>query len=468
MYSTPLSCKPAIVTKSDEAIDQGYDSGRGCVSTPGNIGFEDSSPFAGLYIGCYSDQRIDYSLYGLGCAAPNNSHTFLVHWAANLKSQIPNITALFCEPAYWVQSVNATITVPNMAVSNIVPKASPVPLASEMFNVSKFEYIIGTGAMTNPQRSDISRTTSVVDQRLRLQKLGINSTITDMVGFAVGASRLELADYLDAETLGKSFEKAHKLLFALAVRNLFTTDARIAGPRLGIVRGSTNAVVVIRDLAIIVEALLGLITVFALALMADSRIRRSQLRKDPASVTDLVDIMTPSISLGGINKLPIKSRGATPPNILTGMKSVEAVVPQLTDGEVRDDRELLAPIRNGKMYLTVSECDLKQQAFRPKTPKTMPETYAEEYDPVNKKPGLFRPLEMTWTVAGIFIGVLLLALTKLGGLTFSNPIAPWIAVAVEESCGDQYRPELYPCGVRYISRAILGPTESTTLCVRAF
>lgn len=57
---------------------------------------------------------------------------------------------------------------------------------------------------------------------------------------------------------------------------------------------------------------------------------------------------------------------------------------------------------------------------------------------------------------------------KFGGLTFSNPKAPWIAVAVEESCGDQYRPELYPCGVRYISPAILGPTESTTLCVRAF
>jgi len=232
MYSTILSCKPAIITKSDEAFDQGYDSGRGCVITPGNIDFEDSSPFAGLHIGYYSDQHVDCSLSGLGCAAPNNSHTFLALWAANLKSQIPNITALFCEPAYWVQSVNATITFPNMAVSNIVPNASPVPLASEMFNVSKFEYIIGTGAMTNSQRSDISRTTSVVDQRLRLQKLGINSTITDMVGFAVGASRLELADYLDAETLGKSFEKAQKLLFALAVRNLFTTDVRIAGPRL--------------------------------------------------------------------------------------------------------------------------------------------------------------------------------------------------------------------------------------------
>lgn len=48
----------------------------------------------------------------------------------------------------------------------------------------------------------------------------------------------------------------------------------------------------------------------------------------------------------------------------------------------------------------------------------MPESYVEEYDPVNKKPGLFRPLWMTWTVAGIFIAVLLLALASLVALRF--------------------------------------------------
>lgn len=412
MYSTTLSCKPAITTKGNDATDQGYDNGRGCVVDSGVIGFEESSPFAGLYIGYYSDQHTDYALSQSGCAAPNNSHTFLAIWASNLRSQIPNITALFCEPAYWVQSVNATVTVPNMAVSNIVPLASPVPLASEMFNVSNFEYLIGTGAMTNSQRSDISRTTSIIDQRPRLRKLGINSTITNMVGFAVGASRLELADYLDAETLGKSFEKAHKLLFALAVRNLFTADVRIAGPRPGIVQGSTNAVVVIRVLAITVEALLGLITVFAVALMAISWTRRSQLGNDPASVTDLVGMMTPSISLGGINKLPVQSLGATPPKALTGIKSFEAGVLQLADEEVGDDRELSALIQNGKMYLTGSGCDLKQQAFQRNTP----ETYVGGCGPVNKKPRLFRPLEMTWTVAGIFIAALLLALTSLAVL----------------------------------------------------
>lgn len=94
------------------------------------------------------------------------------------------------------------------------------------------------------------------------------------------------------------------------MKNLFTTDARFASPRLGVVHGSINAVIVIQVLTIIVEALLGLIIVFALALMANSRFRRSQLVKDPASVTDFVDMMTPSISLGGIKKLPKKPWGS--------------------------------------------------------------------------------------------------------------------------------------------------------------
>lgn len=194
---------------------RGYDSGRGGVITAGNIGvnFDDSTLFAGSYIGYYSDQYTDYSLSELGYAAPNNSHTFLALWAANLGSQIPNITALFCEPAYWVQSVNATITVPKMAVSNIVPKASLVPLTSGMFNISNFEYLIGTGGMTSSQRADISRTISVIDQRPRLWKLGINSPNTNMVGYAVGASLLEPADYLDAETLAKTFEKRRTSCF---------------------------------------------------------------------------------------------------------------------------------------------------------------------------------------------------------------------------------------------------------------
>lgn len=177
-------------------------------------------------------------------------------------------------------------------MSNVAPLASLVPLKGDSFNISNYEYVIGTGAMTNTQRFDISRTTRVIDQTPRLQRMGRDYSVTNMVGFALGASRLELPQYLDTEKLAGRFEKAHKLLFALAVRGLSALGAHIADPRLGIVQVDTNAIVVFRILAITAEALLGLITVFALPLLFLPWNCQSQLKKDPASFTDLVDLLT--------------------------------------------------------------------------------------------------------------------------------------------------------------------------------
>ena len=396
MYRTTLSCEPAIAIRSDSGVmKQGYDNGKGCVIAPGSIGFETSSPFAGLYIGYYMDQQSDYALSSSpGCAALNNSHTFLAIWAANLGSHTPNITALFCESAYWIQSINATVTVPNMTVSNIVPLASPIPLASEDFNVSNYEYVIGTGASTSSQRSDIASTTSIINQAPRLERMGLNPSVTNMVGFAVGASRLELARYLDTEQLAKSFEKAHKLLFALAVRDLFTPGLRGADPRVGIVQGDTNAVMVFRILGVIVEILLGLIAVFALVLLSYSWTRPSQLEKDPASLTDLVDM------------LPAESGGAPSSNISSGKNMVD-------DKCIGKNAGLSARIKNGKMIFTASADELKQAGLQQNTPLVRQEACDVDHGLIDKESRLFRPVEMASKVAGIFILILLLALTSL-------------------------------------------------------
>ncbi len=102
MYSTSLSCEPAITIKSDKGVlDQRYDNGKGCVITPGSITFDDITTCEGLYIGYYVDEQSDYGLSPYtGCATPNNPHTFLAIWGADLASPSSNITALFCEPAY--------------------------------------------------------------------------------------------------------------------------------------------------------------------------------------------------------------------------------------------------------------------------------------------------------------------------------------------------------------------------------
>ena len=417
MYSTTISCVPAITIKSDKgAVEQGYDNGKGCVMKPGSIPFEVSSPFTGLYIGYYMDTQSDYALSSQsGCAAPNNSHTFLALWAANLESQNPNITALFCEPSYWIQDVNATVTVPNMTVSNLVPLASPVPLTDDVFNVSNYEYVIGTGAITSSRRYDISHTVTVIDQAPRLQRMGLNASVTNMVGFAVGASRLDLSQYLDTGKLAESFEKAHKLLFALAVKDFFSPVTGIADSRPGVVQGDTNAVVVFRILALITESLLGLITIFAIALMLKTWNRRSQLRKEPASLTDIVGTLTPSIKLGKITTFEIKSNGASPAQISPKANILNSTVHEMADKNIRT-KELSALIKNGKIYLTANECDLKRPGYGRKTSMTIREICDEDRGPTEKNSKLYRPPEMTSTVAGIFISVLILAITTLAVL----------------------------------------------------
>ena len=347
---------------------------------------------------------------------PHNSHTFLAIWGADLASPAPNITALFCEPAYWVQGVNVTVTVPNITLSNVTPLASPVPLKSDIFNISNYEYVIGTGAMTNTQRFDISRTTRVIDQTLRLQRRRLNYSVTNMVGFALGASRLELPQYLDAGKLVDSFEKAHKLLFALAVQGIFAPGAHIADPRLGIVQGDTNAIVVFRILAITAEALLGLITVFALALLFLSWNCQSQLKKDPASLTDLVELLTPSIIFGGMDQLLAVSIGATAAKSLMEKYSVHGAVLDTGGKDVRKCEELSTRIQDGKLYIAASGCDLEQPVLGRAGTKIMQKTWDGDGGPIDKDPKLFRPVEMTSVVAGIFISVLLIALTILAVL----------------------------------------------------
>ena len=317
MYSTTLSCEPAITIESDQgAVNQGYENEKGCVLRPGSIPLEVSSSFIGLYINYYMDPQSDYDLSSQpGCAALNNSHIFLALWATNLESQNPNITALFCELSYWIQDVNATVTVPNMTVTNIVPLASPVPLTNDVFNISNYEYVIATGATTSSRRADISRTVPIIDQTPPLRKMGLNGSVTNMVGFAVAASRLDLAQYLDPRKLTQSFEKAHKLLFALAVKDFFSPAASVADPRPGVVQGDTIAVVVTQALAIVTEALLGLITILAFSLMLNSWNRRNQLRNDPTSLTDMAGMLTSGIRFGEITTFMERPSGASPTQI---------------------------------------------------------------------------------------------------------------------------------------------------------
>ncbi|KAL8919549.1 MAG: hypothetical protein Q9208_006741 [Pyrenodesmia sp. 3 TL-2023] len=178
-----------------------------------------------------------------------------------------------------------------MTVSDIVPLGPQIPLTDSEFNRTAFEYDIGTSAQPVSQRADISETTSVINQRANLAELGFNDTVTNMIGFALGLTRLDLAEYANSQSLASSFEKAHRLVHALAINQLMTDTIRPGDARVGTTRGKMNAIAVVRSLAIALEAVLGFVAFLTVGLMVRSHTRPSQLLSDPASLTDLVKIL---------------------------------------------------------------------------------------------------------------------------------------------------------------------------------
>ncbi|KAL9006623.1 MAG: hypothetical protein Q9188_000660 [Gyalolechia gomerana] len=316
LYGTSLSCDQAEIRK--HPTGDSYSNRKGCMTFPGALNINPLSQYGGLYVGYYLDQHSDFSLSGCGCPSPNNSHTFLALWGES-RGKNPNVsvTAYFCEPSYWVQDVNATVAFPSMNVSAVVPLGPRTALSDDHFNRSAFEYTIGTGAQSASQRADISETTSVIDQRANLAKLGFNYTVTNMLGFALGLSRLSLAQYAEPDHLISSFETAHQLLHALAVTDLMTEEVSEHNERRGTISGEVFAYIIVRQLAIAVECVLGLVVILIIALYILSTRRDSQLHRDPASLTDLIKIMSGSIKDSnlydtyehGLNEPPTKLIG---------------------------------------------------------------------------------------------------------------------------------------------------------------
>ena len=284
-----MACEPAVVDDTGGG-SFAFDNGRGCHTDP--ISLSDYyHQFDALCIGYFDDLLKGLGLSTLGCSG-NFSNEYLAIWGENsVKNKSPvNITALFCRSSYWTQTVNATVVVPMMTVSSITPLGPLLPLTGEVFNIPAFNYIINTGSSPAVDDADISKV-DYLEQWPRLQHMNLNSPTTNMVGFAIGASKLPSAEYMNGDTLASSLESAYKLLFALAVKDVLTTNISGAVSRSGTIEGTIEAVVIVRTLAILVESFLGLVAALAAALLCVSWSRRSQLWYDPASIKDTISIV---------------------------------------------------------------------------------------------------------------------------------------------------------------------------------
>lgn len=283
-YSTSLHCEPARINGNGSEVS--YSNGKGCATDPGALVFDVSQNFTALYIGWPESQFNDYALSRMGCSSSEFLHTFLAFWGT-LETGKPHVTALFCEPAYATQVVNATVSATNQSVIDVQPVSMRNSSDLDTLNTTNFEYVISAGSPEISRRADLPDTLGVLDQGLRLQKMGIspNATITNMVGYALGATQFPLTQYMDEDVLASAFEKAHRILFALAVQSLlFPTDASTSTPRKGVMRGNVNSVAVNRGFALATEVSLGLVVCLALGLMTINWRRTIKSRSDPSTI----------------------------------------------------------------------------------------------------------------------------------------------------------------------------------------
>jgi hypothetical protein len=302
-FGTKLDCKPASISFDNASVAYIFDNGAGCTTQELAIPrTELNSTFMALYIPFWDNAEDDWALRGPNCSF-DQSRNFLA-LAASAASAVPgiqsgqynNLTALFCQPSYFEVEVNAEINATDHSVvsSNFSSDSSKTKiLPDNFFNITNFEYIIGTGISPISIRQDYQNT-RVLEQYPRISQYGLTWPVSNMVGFAVAAnaaSNNTVEDLLNPLVLQAAFEKAHQLLFSTAISTL-TQLSTSNETWEGLLTDQPAAIVFVRGFSIVVEASLALVALLTCALWYFSYCRPSRLLSDPAaSISDVMSLV---------------------------------------------------------------------------------------------------------------------------------------------------------------------------------
>ncbi|KAK2763095.1 hypothetical protein FQN54_009729 [Arachnomyces sp. PD_36] len=322
-YETILECYPPVDIHPNKPYQISADDGRGCQAK--NVvdwqPYEFDYPFLAYYIGYFDDPYISYSLAMGGCSEDASNKFLAIYrrtsrYAPNFEDP-SNATALFCEPSYFSQPVDATVTFPDYSVVETVPTGPKKALTSDDFMMRRFHYILGTGVPPQmyldatpqadaPKNRDIADST-VLYQNSRLENASIGLPTTNMVGFAIGSSKLSPEQYMNASVLGSSYQAAHKLLFSLAAHDVMTPPEENPIPVTGEEEYTVQAVTLVQTFTFLVQGFLFSIIILTLLLLYFSWKRPIALRSDPGSMsevmslstaTNMLDVFKPFDSLG--------------------------------------------------------------------------------------------------------------------------------------------------------------------------
>ncbi|KAI1265987.1 hypothetical protein F5Y18DRAFT_384188 [Xylariaceae sp. FL1019] len=384
---TDLSCWSAAVEPLAPNHDLfSFDNGRGCKTAAYFFqdggkpppGLPQPKPYNMFYIPYYDDPWNEFALIGPDCSK-NSTHQFLAISAMvnetlmsdpKATTWYDNVTALFCETQYSKQNVTVTLSSGSLRPdeTSILPNGISESLDDSEFNITAFEYLIGTGRPSIEDLGDFPDD-QTLDQYRQLADRQIVYPVTNMVGFAVGLSNLSAPEFLDEVKLAAAYKRAHQSLFSSAVARLLSnsTGSEPASNR-GTLHFTAYGVIVSRLISAIVEILLLFVATMAGLLLFCCARCKSLLPRDPSSIAEIIgtlycseETMQDFADLDCATDAVLKTRLGRQSYLLKQEKRKERVVLALQRNE--EDLEGLTPIRSSQ--LTTNYKPFKPWALRP-------------------------------------------------------------------------------------------------------
>ncbi len=331
MYYTNLTCKPPRFYRGPTAtathangipiLPWLFEDDEGCiagVASPASP-YGNRTQLFGYKLASTPVSTVDGNL--ANCTGPRNMHKFLAlasnTTATDGSEEFGAPISFFCEPAYYVRTVNATVNASNLAVVDVSYDITAVPSAitEDVFNISTFESMLDYGANKWPSRNNQLTNGSdymEVEQYPRVVDFNVTwpAGSDPMVGFALAAYANERSSVssdalMDPVQLQGAIDAAHKLLFATAINQLFVSkpDAEIAGTAdsdsqpLVVIKDSPAAITYVRPFAIVVEVCLGVVAGLTGALWAYYRRRATSMVSDPGTIFDVMKLVRSSDAL---------------------------------------------------------------------------------------------------------------------------------------------------------------------------
>ncbi|KAK8001470.1 hypothetical protein PG991_013692 [Apiospora marii] len=314
--STSLVCWPATVFYDTIADSYEFSNGRGCKIK--SVPVDRSSPYTMHYIGWDTSSWSEYGLNQPELCSAENSHQILGVWAK--RNSLPTfsnktkewspgeveMTASFCETRYWKQPVLVSLYA-NQSVlqgehDDSIQQLGPAetPNTNE-FNTSAFETFMSRGeppSMEQDPQAEGSAFIYRVNDDRRFKGIGLQRTISNMLGFALGPGVADLGVYRDPERLAKTFEAMHQLMFSLTLGRINSLETSPNTDDVtGAARVSRYGITVSRRFSIAVESLLVIVALLNLCLLWSCHHGQCELVSDPVSIREVANMIKQSDKL---------------------------------------------------------------------------------------------------------------------------------------------------------------------------